>query len=118
MATAFQSNAFQDNAFQIDAGAVVAAFRSGGGGIQPKRRKTLRLPFKPTGFGGYKKKTKVEERLEEAHAVAQFLGRQVNLLVALGVHEMVAVPIVVQVLHLPLVEGGTLHDVFGPELLL
>ena len=70
MATAFQSNAFQDNAFQIDAGAVVAAFRSGGGGIQPKRRKTLRLPFKPTGFGGYKKKTKVEERLEEAHADA------------------------------------------------
>ena len=82
MATAFQQSAFQwtpNKAFQIDAEAVA---RSGGGGIDPgegvKRRKTLHLPFKPTGLldRPKAKDVGVQKRLDETVAIqAEIAGR-------------------------------------------
>ena len=55
-------------------------------------------------------------RQQVERAVAENLRRQMQLLVALGVHEMEQVAVAVEELHLVLVERRPLDVVFGPEL--
>lgn len=61
-ATSFFGGEFFGGEFFNQGSVAEAVVRSGGGGIQP-RRKRLGLPYKPSGLGGYRKKH--EERLEE-----------------------------------------------------
>ena len=56
-------------------------------------------------------------RHQVVHRVAERLGRDVGLLVARRVHEVVVVAVAVEILHLALVERRALDIFFRPELL-
>src|SRR4029453_19631156 len=57
-------------------------------------------------------------RLEVIYRTSQRIARDVNLLVARRVHEMVGVALVVEILHFALFEDRSLDEVFRAKLLI
>ena len=55
---------------------------------------------------------------EVAFGLAEGFVRDMDLLVRRGIHEVIVVAVVVQILHLPLVERGAFDVFFGPELVI
>src|SRR6185503_166755 len=57
-------------------------------------------------------------RLQVVHRLAERLAVDVDLFVGRGVHEIIVFAVLIQVLHLALVERRALHRVLGPQLLI